>query len=186
MPLSARALLLLQLLTVASPALAHGPPDVDRAARAITRALPGGWSIVEENDQEIPYGHHSCDNYAGPRGMKLVVLGVKDVNLHLQDHDGNWYTRPAARESVELWLMPSGYRDSRWSWLCHHRPIQPARVSSVGLLRVFGQPSHRLNSEAEFRALISTASAFGFPEAVVSWPTWRDDIASALRAEFDQ
>ena len=93
MPLSARALLLLQLLTVASPALAHGPPDVDRAARAITRALPGGWSIVEEKDQEIPYGHHWCDNYAGSRGMKLVVLGVKDVNLHLQDHDGNWYRR---------------------------------------------------------------------------------------------
>jgi hypothetical protein len=81
-------------------------------------------------------------------------------------------------------VMPAQYHDSWWSWLCYHRPIQPVHIASVGTIRVFAQPSLHLNSEHEFRTLISTATAFGWPDAVISWRTWQDDLATALKGGF--
>jgi hypothetical protein len=176
--------LLVAIVTHASLARAQGPADLDRATRAIRRALPGGWSVIDQEDGQIPYGHHWCGHYDGPKGTKLVALGVKDVQLHLQGQDGEWYTRPAAKESLDLWVTPAGYRDSWWSWLCYHRPIQPVNVVRVGAIRIFAQPSLHVNSEDEFRTLISTATAFAWPDAAISWRTWQDDLATVLKGEF--
>jgi hypothetical protein len=174
-------------------AIAQDKAALDRASQALERVLPKGWTIAQRAAGEIPWGHHWCDSYSGPTGTKVIALGTKDVKVHLRDQDGKWSsTQPAAKESLELWLMPGEYSESRLARQCHHRPIPPVEILSNAFVRVFGRPSHRLNSEKEFYALIEKANGSSWPDSpyndpsTFSWRTWRTDLASALRQEFSK
>lgn len=156
-------------------------------AQRIQQGMPEGWRIVERQDGQIPWGHHWCDDYRGPRGIKLIAVGPRIVNAQMRDRaTGQWTSQPLAREAVEIWVMPAAYRDSATAALCLHRPIQPESISRTYEVAVWARPAHRMNSTVEFDAALAQSSASGWPESPwndwskLSWTTWRQDLAKAL------
>jgi hypothetical protein len=167
-------------------ALADSPNEaLGQAAVRIERVLPAGWSIVENKSGEIPWGHHWCDEYSGPKGLKIVVVGPSQVSVEMQV-SGEWRSFSAAREALDIWVMPSQYSDSWKSSFCFHRPIQPAAIDANGSFRMYARPAHRLNSEVEFRELLSKAGASAWPASPLndpsrlSWKTWPNDLKSVV------
>ena len=163
---------------------------LNRAIHSIQSILPTGWTVVERLPGEIPWGHYWCSEYQGPKGTKIVLIGTKSVSVQFLSMTNVWSDRPVARESIELWLMPAAYADTWWSWFCHHRPIQPIHVFQDSSVGVFGQVGHRLNSKAEFDALLSKSAGNRWPDSPVnrpellSWQNWQSDVSNALKREF--
>ena len=173
---------------VAGPAAAQNASGIERAISAFEKQLPGGWSVAERTPNEYPWGHHFCDEYAGPKGTKLTLVGPKAVSVVWTSRSGEPRQTPIAKESLEVWFMPPEYRDSWIAWLCLSRPVQPVTVLKTSQVSVFGRPSHRLNSEDEFRReVLDKAQFVTWPESPhhdysrLSWSTWTRDIESLLK-----
>src|SRR5947207_8585160 len=109
---------------------AYGEEDPLLFAKGIIQqSLPPGWSIVQSETGQIPWGHHWCDDYKGVTGTKLVARGIRPVRSSFLSRDDNqWRNVVVGKEALEIWLMPGVYRESRIAWMCHHRPIQPTVV----------------------------------------------------------
>lgn len=171
----------------ATIASAQNHSVLDTTVGAIEKALPAGWALAEKKSNEFPWGHHWCDDYAGPKGIQVIAVGPKAVSVQLKMKDGTSQSFPVARESLGLWVMPPEYRDSWRAWLCFSRPIQPTAVAVLPTVRIYGRPAHRLNSEEEFKELLATAQAVSWPEspwnnpAGFSWTTWVRDIEAAAK-----
>lgn len=169
-------------------AAAHGAVGVDDAISALEESLPANWSVAERKANEFPWGHHFCEDYVGPKGTKLTVVGPTPVSVSWTKKTGESRQTPVAKESLELWFMPPEYRDSWTAWLCFQRPVQPVNVLSNSKVRIYGYPSHRLNSEEEFRVkVLDQAQTVSWPaspandRSKLSWSTWAKDIESRLR-----
>jgi hypothetical protein len=174
-------------LVVTGVAGAQTQPALEATARAVEEALPTGWTVAERKSNEFPWGHHWCEDYSGPKGIQIIVVGPKPVSVQMKMKDGISQAFPIAKESLELWVMPPEYRDSWKAWLCFSRPIQPTSIAAVAGARIYGRPAHRLNSEAEFKDLLSKAHAVSWPSspwndpATFSWATWARDVEVAAR-----
>ena len=173
----------LVLITVAQT----GQPDIAFTINAFEKALPEGWSVAERTLGEIPYGHHYCDDYAGPKGTKVVVVGPKSVHVVWTSLSGQIINSPIAMESLELWFMPPEYQDSRMAWFCLHRPIQPVAILQNSSVLVFGRPSHRLNSKTSLSELLTKASIISWPKSPandrsqISWASWEKDTRLSVQ-----
>ena len=163
----------------------EAPYSNPKAADAIVKAAPVGWSLAATAPDQIPRGHHWSDGYKGHGGTKLVLVGPTPVNLHWCDTTGQWHDDPLANESLELWLLPPQYREGL-SALGVHAPIPAELVFSNNAVRVYAKPSHRLKSEEQFYALLKRATATSWPESPhdtgrpLSWAAWKADISKAL------
>lgn len=171
--------------------MAQSGSSIDRAISAFENVLPAGWTVAERKPNEYPWGHHFCDDYSGPKGTKITVVGPKTVSVVWTSRSGEPRQTPIAKESLEVWFMPPEYRDSWTAWLCFHRPIQPVTVLKTSQVGVFGRPSHFLNSQDEFRReVLDKAQFVSWPESPhhdyskISWSTWTRDIGGTLRKEF--
>ena len=143
----------LLLILATSSTIATGQavgPGLDRAISVFEKALPQGWSVAERKPNDFPWGHHFCDDYAGPKGTKVVVVGPKPVQVAWMSRSGESLSTPVAKESLEVWFMPPEYKDNWSSWLCFHRPVQPIAVLKGPSVSVFGRPSHRLTQKQNF------------------------------------
>jgi len=181
-------ILLIVLATASSIAVAQtGRAAMDQAIYRFEKALPQGWMVVERQLDAVPYGHHFCDDYRGPKGTKLVLVGPAPVRVVWTSCSGETMSTPLAKESLELWFMPPGYRDSRMAWLCFHRPVQPIEILKGPSVAVFGRPSHQLNSKIAWLELLAKAQAISWPESPandrskISWSNWEEDIRLAVQ-----
>ena len=172
-------------------AAAQNPSGIDQAISAFEKQLPAGWSVAERRSNEYPWGHHFCDDYAGPRGTKITLVGPKAVSVVWTSRSGEPRQTPLAKEALEIWFMPPEYRDSWIAWLCFSRPVQPVTVLKASKVSVYGRPSHRLNSEEEFRReVLDKAQFVSWPESPhhdyskLSWSTWTGDIERTLKKAF--
>lgn len=185
---STRMLLIAVILSASSVATGQGVDLViSEAAIRIERGLPSGWTVVEREAGQIPWGHHWCNEYRGTTGIKLIAVGPKTVNARMLDRStGKWADQPMAKEAVEIWIMPGAYRDSPAAALCVHRPIQPESIARSQGVAVWARPAHRLNSAAEFNAALAQSNGSGWPESPwndwtkLSWASWKRDLASAI------
>jgi hypothetical protein len=137
---------------------------------------------VDTKQDEIPWSHHWSDNYKGHGGTKLIFVGPSPVNFHWRDRASQWHDDPIARESLEIWILPAEYREGRYGF---HDPIPAELVVASRGVRVYAQPSHRLNSEVEIQALLKQATETSWPQSPanggsLSWKSWKADIANAV------
>jgi hypothetical protein len=179
--------------TIWTIAAAQGTAAVGDAISVFEKGLPAGWSVAERKANEYPWGHHFCDDYSGSKGTKVTVVGPKPVSVVWVSSTGESRQTPIAKESLEIWFMPPEYRDSWTAWLCFHRPIQPIEVLNNSRVRIYGRPSHRLNSEEEFRRQVleqaQSVSWPGSPEndrSTLSWSTWTRDIEGTVRKSISK
>jgi hypothetical protein len=172
-------------------AAAQDQSGIDNAISVLEKTLPAGWAIAEQKANEYPWGHHFCDEYTGAKGTMITVVGPKPVNVVWTSAAGERLETPIAKESLQLWFMPPKYRDNWTAWLCFSRPIQPVTVLKTSQVAGFGRPSHRLNSEDEFRReILEKAQFVSWPDSPehkrsnLSWANWAQDIQRALQKEY--
>jgi hypothetical protein len=181
-----RFVLGLCLVTLAFPVEAQHSLSSAALESAVRAAFPSSWSVAERKDGQIPWGHHWCDEYKGVTGVLLVAVGPSPVPVKFLDASGTWTARPVARESLEIWIMPATYHDNATAALCFQRPVQPTAVVGTRDARVWARPAHRINSDAEFNAILSQYRAIAWPESPsndatrLSWPSWQHDISSSV------
>jgi hypothetical protein len=157
-------------------------PLLQRKLTALRATLPVTWSVVEQRDNEYPWGHHFCWQYSGPRGTKVVVSGPAPVAFHYRDQSGAQHTLLTPRESLEVWLMPSAYRDRAFAWRCFKRPVQPVAVVATPTVVVFARPSAYVRDIDALHELARTSSGTWWQSVSVSWVTWEADIRNAIQA----
>ena len=158
----------------------------------ITKALPSGWKIVEHKNGEIPWGHHWCDKYSGVTGTKLVARGTLASRSRFLGQDDQWRDVVVGGESLDIYIMPGSYRESRMDWFCFSRPIQPSTIVELGDIRLYARPSHH-SSPAEKRIFdeqLSASKAVESPESPwndpsrLSWKTWESDLRAIVGKMF--
>jgi hypothetical protein len=168
----------------------EAPPvaGLDQIMSAFERGLPAGWSVAKRSSNKYPRGHHDCDDYAGITGTEIVVVGPTAVNIVWTSKAGELRQSPIAKEALDVWFMPSEYRDSRTNWLCFTRRLQPIAILKTSHISVFGSPSIHFNSKEEAkREVFDQALSWDWPQSPhndyskLSWSTWRRDIETALR-----
>src|SRR6266404_764590 len=76
----------LLLILATSSTIATGQavgPGLDRAISVFEKALPQGWSVAERKPNDFPWGHHFCDDYAGPKGIARSLVHAAGVQGQL-------------------------------------------------------------------------------------------------------
>jgi hypothetical protein len=180
-------------------AVAADTNQFDRAINAITNLLPAGWTIAEQKTNEIPWGHHWNENYTGPKGILVIVKGIRPVNAEFSDTNGTWRAIHVATESLQIWLMPSNYSDSFWAWFSIDRPIQPTVIVAHGPIKVYATPAHLLLSEKQFWEILYKFNGVRWPDSPgnspvfhspadtpkpLTWKDWQLKLRKAIENEF--
>ena len=154
----------------------------------LVSALPTGWTLLNTEAEQYPYGHHYCGSYEGEMGYKVTLVGPTAVKVNWTTESGEDRVTDVGVESIELWLMPGHYKDAKFAWLCFHRPVQPSHVLDSSSLQVFGKASHYIDPQGRFgKEVLPKATSIRWPEspatnpAHVSWKTWQTDISKALK-----
>ena len=115
----------------------RGPSSLAGAESIVRSALPVEWQVAEVESGQIPWGHHWGEDYQGPTGQRMVLVGPRTVNVSWCAQDGTWNRSPMAREALEIWIMPGNYRDSWGSILsmpcAHPSENRPQRSQREGL-----------------------------------------------------
>jgi hypothetical protein len=164
--------------------------NIDRAISTVTLSLPSGWTIANVKSNEIPYGHHWGENYIGPTGTLVILKGIRPVNAEFSDANGKWRAARVATESLEIWLMPSNYSDSRFAWLSSDRPVQPIAVINHGLIKVYASQWALLLSDKDFNELLKKSTGVRWPDPQVdsakflTWNDWRQKLRIAIEKQF--
>ena len=177
------------LIVFTIPAVAD-TNQFDRAIKAITQSLPSGWTIAEQKPDEIPWGHHWNQNYTGPKGLLVIVKGLRPVSAEFRDTNGTWQAIHVATESLQIWLMPSNYSDSHFAWMSIERPIQPTVVVNHDPIKVYASPSHLLLSQKDFYELLSDTNGVEWPDSpgnspeLLTWKDWQLKLRKAIEKEF--
>ena len=180
----------LSAILFSAPVVAGDTGQLDRAVNAVTNALPTGWTLAQRKTNEIPYGHHWDQNYTGPKGLLLIVRGIRPVNAEFADANDKWRPVHVATESLEIWLMPGNYSDSSSAWSFLKRPIQPTVVLNHDLIKVYARPSHLLLPEIDFNDLLSKSTGVRWPDSpgndpeLLTWKDWQLKLRKAIEKEF--
>jgi hypothetical protein len=157
-------------------------------ADRIALKMPSTWNVVQKKTDVIPYGHYDGMQYEGPKGLSITLEGDRTVFFHWKGKDGNWHQEPLAKESLQIWIMPPEYKQSWKRFFIMKSPEPAEAVFSGGEVKVYGYPSHRLESQEAFEKKLSLLPAVttGWPDSpqhtgVLSWDTWKEDIKKALQ-----
>jgi hypothetical protein len=169
-----------------APVAAGEHAELDQAIQAVTNTLPSGWTVAKVTTNEIPYGHHWNENYAGPTGTLVIAKGTRPVHAAFIAPNGKSNVVHVATEALEIWLMPSNYSDSRFAWLSIDRPIQPTVVINRGPVKLYAEPSHVLLSEKNFKDLLSNTNGIAWVDSpfdspqLLTWKDWRLKLRKAM------
>jgi hypothetical protein len=170
--------------------VSYGEPTTfsqDDILQVIQKNLPPNWQIVEKSPNEIPHGHYWGMDYKGPKGLKVVVQGPKDVTFRWRDHEGKTHDIAIAKESLDLWIMPPEYGESWKRHFVFHRPIPARLIASGEVGKVYGFQTHRIIDKTEFKDLLKQASETSWPnsphdeKAHLSWEYWQRDLGTVLK-----
>src|SRR5260221_4518218 len=101
--------------------------------------------------------------------------------------DGSSYKDAIARESLDIWIMPSDYREGFWSRVNFEAPEHPTEIFAGEDVKVYAIPSHALIDQTRFKEILANAAETNWPDSPsrsrkLSWTTWRTTLASALAA----
>lgn len=154
------------------------------AARAIASAAPKAWSVVETNQDSLPYGHHWSSG--GHGGTELILIGPRPVNVSWLDKSKHWQETPMANEALEIWIVPGSFRDSLSDLLNPDAPIKASLIYSDKVISVYAQPSQYIQDMSAFLKLADSARATDWPTSPargttpLSWANWKQDIARSI------
>ena len=182
--------LLLCMILFTASAVASDTNQFDRTINAITNTLPPGWTIAEQKTNEIPWGHHWNENYTGPKGLLVIVKGLRPVNAEFRDTNGTWQAIHVATESLHIWLMPSNYSDSLFAWMSIERPVQPIVIVNHGPIKVYALPTHLILSQQQFSEILNKFNGVRWPDSPeenlnsLTWKAWRLELKKAIQKEF--
>jgi hypothetical protein len=176
------------LLFAAACSTTSGGPTPDQVPSVVLKSAPTGWVIAEDTSGQVPEGHYWGDqgrDYQGPRGRRLVLMGPRDVEFNWRDRTGAWQHEKLSKETLELWIMPSSYRESWASWFNVHKPPPAEMIFSGDSVKVYAKPSIRVVSEARLKELLKDATetrGVDSSDLALSWSTWRPDLQRELAA----
>jgi hypothetical protein len=153
---------------------------------AIQAALPAQWKIVEIKSDEIPWGHYWSTEYKGKKGQMIIIEGPSEISCNVRDNAGKWNTVHVAKETIELWIMPSNYNDTWKRFLDPHRPIPAEEIFKSKIGKVYGKTAHRLKDEKQFKELLKNITEISWPDSPhntgrVSWLSWQEEIKRKLQ-----
>lgn len=161
--------------------------DSDKVVSIIASALPKGWEIVEQKEEEIPWGHHFCDNdfYDGPRGRLLVLRGTVPEYARFLGYDNVWREASYWTEGRKIWIMPGNYRVFAWHDLvCLARPIQPIVLHETTSIKIYADETTRMSTDQSkaFNESIKTWKVVEGSSAssISTWKDWKADLKKAL------
>ena len=134
-------------------------------AELVKQKIPRTWKIIEEKIDVIPSGHYWGIDYSGPKGLSFILEGDLEVLLHWKDGIGEWHQSALAKESIELWVMPSDYNESWKRFFVLHRPRPAELIFSGKIVKVYGLPSHRIQFPEKFNDILSRAKSTSWPDS---------------------
>jgi hypothetical protein len=178
-------LLAVTVLSLSCRQVDQAPSDPAEAAAIIRASLPPDWRVAENQSGQIPRGHHWGQEYKGPIGVRMVVVGPRAVNVSWRDSTGGAKQDPVASEALELWLMPGNYGDSWKSAVNPHAPVPPEAVIEGAGVKVYAQPGHWINSKEQFKKIMESTSEISWPSSPangvpLSWTSWKSDLRERL------
>ena len=178
------------MILFTASAVASDTNQFDRTINAITNTLPPGWTIAEQKTNEIPWGHHWNENYTGPKGLLVIVKGLRPVNAEFRDTNGTWQAIHVATESLHIWLMPRNYSNSPFAWMSIERPVQPIVIVNHGPIKVYALPTHLILSQQQFFEILNKFNGVRWPDSPeenlnsLTWKDWRLELKKAIQKEF--
>ncbi len=161
--------------------------NLNEYEHVVNKVLPEGWSITETSADVLPDGHYWGMEYKGHKGVGLVLIGKNDVPLDWKDQNDTWHKSPAAKESIDLWIMPHDYKLSWKRFFIFHRPEAAELIFSTPEIKVYGSAGHKIIDQKTFNGLISKAKSTKWPESPsndgkLSWDNWE----TAIQGAFDK
>lgn len=164
---------------------------IEQYANKITANLPTTWRIIEEKTEAIPYGHYDGFKYDGPKGLSLLLEGEQDVLLHWKDKNGDLHKEALAKETLELWVMPSDYHKTWKRFFRMKRSIPAELLYSDKMVKVYGYPGHHIITDEKFKKILLHAVRTSWPDSptntgVLSWKNWKEDIQKILGKTMDR
>lgn len=158
-----------------------GSLEKERSLKAIQSALPPNWKIVEQQAEQIPWGHYWGDKsapYRGIKGQLLNIEGPEDVVLQWVDSKGKLHYEPLAKEALQIWLMPPDYKEDAGN---PEGPIPARLIYSGKSVKIYGLPSHRISLESRFKEILKLAIETSWPNSPhengsLTWSTWGKDL----------
>jgi len=181
-----KLILIYAVLCTTVRAVAGDTNQLDQVLKTVVAALPPSWTVVKQQSNEIPYGHHWGENYTGPTGILVVAKGVRPVNAEFSDTNGKWRTVHVATEALEIWLMPGNYSDSLSSRFTIGRPVQPIVVVGHGPINVYASQWATLLSVKYFNDILKQSTAVRWPDPQVdsseflTWKNWRIELKKPI------
>lgn len=157
--------------------------DLNLFYTKLLNVVPAEWTIVEKNEDVIPYGHYAGDTIN--KGISILLKGNKDVYVHWKDKLSVTHKEAVAKESVEIWIMPSDYRQSLKRFFIIKRKDPAEFLFSNDDIQVYARISHVLTNKERFNEILSMSSTINWPSSpyntkLVSWKGWRGEISRIL------
>lgn len=171
-----------------------GCPDGPAAAvsatvleRRIAAAMPEGWSLARRAQGAVPYGFVPGPGGRGSASVALTLVGPEGVAISgYYCAQGAFCEQPiAAREAVEVWIMPAAFADAAGppAWTtrgasliarCHGRAI-------YGLVSRYA--GEALDFDGRFTGASTETSRMPQRggDLPTSWRDWERDLGKTVR-----
>ncbi|MES2714419.1 MAG: hypothetical protein V4795_01555 [Pseudomonadota bacterium] len=154
-------------------------------ASKIAKSLPNSWSVIERKLGVLPEGHYWGQKYTSDQGEEILLQGVADVHVSWQNSRGEWHVEVVGKETLKLYVMPLAYQESWLRFFIPQRPVTARLLVETQSLKVYAHPSFRIIEKEKLARITKEAKAIRWPDlpestAVLSWATWRTDIARLL------
>ncbi|MEO5866379.1 MAG: hypothetical protein ABIS14_06080 [Sphingomonas sp.] len=158
------------------------------ARAGILAHLPPGWTVAQDAHNRFPFEQQPGKDR--PLGEFLLLAGPTPVKVSGYYCDHSYCKDQAAREALELWIMPADYRDDGpGQSLMAERA--PDRIYQDRRIQIFAMTSRLLDSGRAYDTDVTDASTEASPlgapskgdPLALSWHGWREEIDQALRAK---
>jgi hypothetical protein len=182
MRLSGKALILAGLVVGCSDKQSPVTYDPQRARSKIVAALPRGWTAMDANWQQQS---DTTSFFNNPRTEAFMLIGPQSRHGYSESR-GQQQREDIYKECIFVWIVPGDFSPT------FPRLDPPYRIgfenifSSRGV-RVYADVSNYIADTNRWQQLVNEMSTPGKggsisqPIPQVSWKSWNEDIAAALK-----
>ena len=181
MRLSRQALFLAGLLLGCSDKQSPVAYDPQTARGKVVAALPSGWTAMDANWQQQS---DTTAYFNNPRTEAFMLVGPQSRHGFSESSGGQKHREDIFKECIVVWIVPGDF-DPTFPKLSPPYSIAFTNVFSARGVRVYADVSNYIADTNRWQQMVNEMTAKGGsiaqPIARVSWNSWIEDIAAALK-----
>jgi len=141
----------------------------------VIAAAPSGWRLTDIEGEDRQWFK---EYFGDSRILHFALLGTASCRVDWAGRNGQAHKDYVAKECLHVWVVPGDLET--------HLPRLdlggnlPRRVLLSKEFRVYGYPDRQIVKKAELDVIHRNASVVRWPEVILSWKRWRQDIAASL------